>query len=202
MSNPFYVLETRSCSRDFWVFYRDNEDGYLTLRAEYQDLVCGKCGKFDVLSALKRGISPDVAPPWKRDSLVSDDHMLVVSAKTKEVLKSVNRLKAKFFPLPGASEFSIVHPVHILTPPADGKKGPVFQPRGRPCGECGRFKQVTYVRERFSVPRDVVFACLALECPKRPPLTVWIGSQAVVDAIKNAGLTGWSITTAKFKQDD
>ena len=201
MSGSFYDLEASTSRRGFYVFYESNANGALVLRKKYLDLVCEKCGKIDVSAALRRKIDQDVIPPGKCDAIESNDNMLIVSAKVQKALRSVPGLKAKFIPLPGASDFAVMYPTQILGPPAGGKKGPVFQPRGTSCKACGRFKQVTFAAKKFSVPGDVVLGAILLECPKRPHLITWIASQAVVDAIKADGLTGWRISKGRFKQE-
>lgn len=210
MSRSYHLLDTRDLRGGFWVFYEPQPKSRPVLRPEYGDLQCKRCKKLDGWAALRRGISPGIpARASRRDAVESDDGVLVVSSRSKNVLESVPGVEAEFFPFPASPDYWAVLPVRTFYPPPDGRiytpieprtEGEPFQLRSRACKKCGRFKEVTFNWEWFAVPDDVVLAGVVLEEPSWACDICWIASDEVADAIEAAGLSGWWIHRNAFKE--
>ncbi len=86
--SKWFTLSTHdvSLSQKFFVFFERTRDEGPVLRAEYRDLACPKCKKFNELAALERGINPEVKLRVQRDAVESEDGILVVSEKSKIAL--------------------------------------------------------------------------------------------------------------------
>lgn len=199
--NKWFTLSAHDVplSRKFFVFFERTRDEGPILRAEYRDLACPKCRKFDELAALERGINPEVKLRVQRDAVESEDGILVVSEKSKTALESVPGLQALFFPLPGSPGYYALYPIHLFrappdaqryTPMEDARPEDAFQVRSRPCQECGRLSSVTFMDEYFAVPEGVVLAGAMVEW-RHVVRTSWIGSESVANAIEARKLTGW-----------
>ena len=211
MSPKYYELDVCDWPKDYWVFWRlVSPQGPLELRPEYQEFVCRKCKRLDVVAALEKGISAEIAgPSTNRDVVTSCDHLDLVSSKTKTALETVPGLEARFFSFPSSPERFVMFPVRPIYPPREGRiftpieppvEGEPFQLRSHPCKKCGRFRELTFQSQWFTVPTGVVLAGILLESP-RCPLISWIGSQEVVNAIKTNDLKGWRIRKNAFRDE-
>ena len=50
-----------------WLFWYQDEAGYVRPSQFYADLVCELCGKLDEVAAINRGIDPNITIRSKRD---------------------------------------------------------------------------------------------------------------------------------------
>lgn len=202
MSNTFYSLYAGQTYEDCWVLWENPADAPFRIREEYHDLACPACGRLDTLAALQRGIGRDVKGPVSRvDAEDSQDAVRLVSRRARDVLEAVPGVDVHFFPLPGDPRYFAMHPKHMFYPPPDARLyGPVekptpgeaFQVRGAPCPKCKRPKCTTFVTMWFVPPPETVLAAASVEVGDVEGIS-WIGSQAVVDAIRKNKLTGWRI---------
>src|SRR5262249_8530997 len=69
-----------------WLFWYQDEAGYVRPRQFYVDLVCGLCGKLDEVVAINRGIDPSVIIKSKRDFIEMSDGLMTVSQHAKDVI--------------------------------------------------------------------------------------------------------------------
>lgn len=197
------VLPDLPARIEAWLFYERSTEAPRRpeVRTEYRDLVCRKCGRFDELAALDRGLSKGVkVPPIRRDAIPTNDGFVLVSTRAREVLLSVPGLTVRFFEIPSSNYF-VIYPDRLFVAPPNARlytpieppqPGDAFQVRGRPCRKCGRIRAMTFWLHWFDVPEDVVLVGAQIEC-RTPAWICWIASQAVVDAIKANRLTGWII---------
>lgn len=176
-------------------------EGPFVLRPEFADLACRRCGRIDLLAALRRGVPGDVVGPRKRpDAFNTDDHVLVVSARSVAVLDGVAPGKVLAFPLPGDPDYTVIYPTEIFRPPADARRytpvepavpGEPFQVRGRACKKCGRLESTTFRPEWFVAPAGFTLGAASVEVRRTGESLGWLGSEPVARALADAKLSGW-----------
>lgn len=210
----FYSLSTPDLSpaREAFLLLERHppRDGPPRVRGAYRHLACRRCDRVNELAALRAGVVADFRPPpLKADALTTADGFLVVTRRAHDALLAVPGLGVHAFPVPASPGHVVLFPERQFHPPPDARvytpveppqPGDAFQVRGRPCRGCDR-RPATFWLHRLDVPADVVLAGAMVEAGRHGVLVTWIASQAVADAIRGAGLTGWVIRPADADKD-
>lgn len=209
----FYSLDTPDLppACESWLLHERHPrpDGPPRVRDAYRHLRCRKCNRVDEPAALSAGVVADFRPPpLNVDAFTTNDWFLVVTRRAYDTLLGVPGLDVAALPAPASPGHLVLFPKRQFHPPPDARvytpvelpqPGDAFQVRGG-CRGCGR-RQTTFRLHWLDIPADVVLAGAMVE-PGWPGVSVtWIASQAVVDAIRGAGLTGWTIRPADADKD-
>jgi hypothetical protein len=141
-----------------WLFWYQDEGGYVWPRQFYADLVCSACGKLDEVAAINRGIDPSVTIKSKRDFIGMTDGLISVSKRAKEVFIGEGVKGLRFIPLPDEKHWVVWPEIRVKTDLS--KAG--FELVGPRCARCGRYREacVGPFSASLTVPDDpmVVFA--------------------------------------------
>lgn len=199
----FFSLDTLGPAQEPWLLYERDPAGRPRARDVYRRFVCRRCGRMNELAALATGVPVDFRPaPGGRDAASTADYHLLVTQKALDVLRAVPGTEVHAFPVPASPDHWVLFPARQLRPPADARlytpvepaePGEGFQVRGRACAGCGRHRQVTLRPEWLEVPADVVLAGAMVEVGWPGVAVTWIGSEAIANAIRRTGLTGWTL---------
>jgi len=179
-----------------WLFWYEDEAGYVRPRNFYADLVCGLCGKLDEVAAINRGIDPSVTIKSKRDFIEMSDGIMTVSLHAKEVIIGEGVKGLRFIPLPDQKHWVPWPEVRVKTDLS--KAGFEFEwPR---CSRCGRYRgaYVGPFSVSLAVPDDpmVVFAPEIWNESWRGRVLWLFAQEPVAKALKLKRLTGLDIMKA------
>src|SRR5688572_1160911 len=97
-SPDIFWISAADARRDYAVFYEHPAAGRPVLAAAYADLACRKCGKFEAIDALRRGITAR-PPKLTPDLMYSEDHVLLASDRARAALEATAPGTAEFFPI-------------------------------------------------------------------------------------------------------
>ena len=201
----FFTLDTPDPpqTHESWLLYDRDPAGRPRVRDVYRRLACRRCGRVDEPTALTAGVPADFRPPpGGRDAASTADYHLVV---TQRGARRPARGPGSRSPrVPGAG---VPWPLGAVPGPTDptADRRPAVHPgragraRGRvpgpgpACAACGRPRQVTLRPEWLEVPADVVLAGAMVEVGWPGVAVTWVGSEAVADAVRRVGLTGWTL---------
>jgi hypothetical protein len=200
--DSYFILDLEDLPHPLWVLREPWADAACPpLRPQYADLQCRRCGKFATPVALVRGVSADVrAPAGSVDAVRSNDDLLLVFQASRRLLERVAPAAARYFPLPGDSDYSVAYPNRIFFAPENARvykplepaaPGEAFQVRARPCPRCGRSKETTFQPQWFRIPADTTLAAAHVEIAAGNDSLVLIASAAVGQAIERSNLSGW-----------
>lgn len=152
----------------------------MTLRTEYRDLACSKCGKIDELQALERGLADDIEVPYERDFSSSFELLPIVSLRMRNLLAGWADA-IRYYALPAAPGYFVAMPHLLLWP---DPLNPAFRVFGQ-CAACGRSTEVVWGREPLTLDRQFDVGVFWFE-KHRGASAIWVVSQPVVRALKEA----------------
>lgn len=149
----YYWLTPKDQRYNNWLLYTESSSG-VSLRPEYKDLACSKCGKLDELEAIERGISPDTTLRTSSDYLMTDDGFVCVSEALRETLTSSGVSNITYLTIAGKTDYFIALPSVVS---ATDKETCDIEFH-RPCGECTRFRETCFfpALESLDIPTDAL----------------------------------------------
>lgn len=152
----------------------------MTLRSEYRDLACSKCGKIDEVQALERGLADGIEVPYDRDFSSSFELLPIVSLRMRNLL--AGRADAvRYYRLPAAPGYFVAVPRLVLWP---DPQNPAFRVFGQ-CAACGRHTEVVWGREPLTLDQQFDVGVFWFE-KHRGASGIWVVSQPVAKALKEA----------------
>jgi len=137
----------------------------------YKKYICLKCNTFEWHKATLNGINAIPKLPLKMPDFFLTSYLCayVVSAKAKDVMTSVAREEATFFPIPNFNSNFVLMPNRMILPPDtmplwqdEEAKGSPFCSSGPKCEVCGTYPEIYLTMRDFFVPNDVSFAGIYL----------------------------------------
>ncbi len=197
--DEYWSLDTYSRSSPCFILLHYDRTHGISVRDEYQKLMCPKCGRIDELKALRRGVSTSVQLPKNApDIFTSDDWLHVVSTRAKDTLDGVRGVKMKCFPIPDSDHWVLWPSKLFYAPgksdfrPAGGipVDSPAIKIRKPPCKTCGRLREVTWTSDDFIVPSPITLAGVYLDRARVVSIGVVI-SATVKQTLESAKITGW-----------
>jgi hypothetical protein len=178
---------------DSEVFFTEDADGRRVLRSLYQDLACTKCGKFDEISALNRGIDADLRINLENgsDFGATSDYVNVISRRFQSVLDELHVEGIRFVPCGDHGE-SIVVPMSVAATDIARCK---MDFRGRrPCAVCARYSITCFSPSvsAMTLPSKSMTLCVPSQRPetKSVSMLLLIMSEELATELRGRRLAG------------
>jgi hypothetical protein len=180
-----------------WLFWYEDDAGYVRPRQLYADLVCGACGKLDEIAAFARGIGPEVSIRSRRDFIELSDGMIAATKKVKDVFEQNHISGLRFVELPGGSTWALWPDTFVSVDMALAG----FQFVEPKCGVCGRYQEVCVgpLSQGLRIPDNplVVFASEVWNEDTRGRVLWLFAQEPVAKLLKKARLSGMEIIVAQ-----
>jgi hypothetical protein len=149
----YYIVCAANDGESDWLLYElPPAPAPLRVRNEYQDLVCGQCGKLDEYVALKRHVSPRFRIRMRTDWTASADEIYCVSRRIVDLIR-VNKISGvEFFKLPSQTDRFVMMPSLFVPVDLSHTEMKFF---GQ-CPQCRRYRETTGWPglTEMQIPRD------------------------------------------------
>jgi hypothetical protein len=179
-----------------WLFWYEDNAGYVRPREIYADLVCAVCGKLDEEAAISRGIDSSVAIRSKRDFIEMRDGLISASMRLRDAFNEEGLMGVRFIPLPDGNHSVLLPEVRVAT----DLNTAGFEFVGPKCATCGRYSEVLVgpLVPSLTVPDDpmVVFASEVWNENTRGRVLWLFAQEPVVKVLKKRRLSGLEIMSA------
>ena len=179
-----------------WLFWYEDDAGFLRPRQSYADLVCRACGKLDEIAAIKRGIDPGVTIKSRRDIIELSDGQIAVSGRAREVFQHAGIKGLRFIQIPNGNRTVLWPDVRVRTDPNTAG----FEFVDPKCYACGRYREICVgpLSCSLTVPDDpmVVFASEVWNENIRGRVLWLFAQRPVVDSLRKRRLSGLEIVSA------
>jgi len=176
----YYSFCTKDTRNFNSIFYHHN-DGKFLLRECYFDLLCKKCGKFDEIKSIKRGLAECDIHEKKVDMFGTEEGLICVSKRLKSILENagVKHLDYYFAPSARAAEYFIIIPTRAI--PVN-KQCYQFTKK---CNICGRYESVNGWPSslEMELPQEPLAICIP-DIPNEKPSGLYFDYMASEDVIK------------------
>jgi hypothetical protein len=144
MIRDAYLVTPHDSVNQVFLFRRVNSQGVLSVKDEYQDLVCKKCGKLDEKSALSRGFLGRVDVRSKRPFVLSTDDFYLLDQRAEQIFRDLLPNQIDFFPIP-STQFSVATPKIWIEP---HRSDAAFEFLDPTCIICGRPREVVFAKKK------------------------------------------------------
>ncbi len=176
-----YILIYPHDSRaELFLFSRDDPEGRRIVRPRYADLVCARCGKFDEMKALLRGIDADIVITTTRDMIGAIDGQYLVSRRLRDILDKHAASLVQYVDIPASPTYCVALPAYLIYP----KEGDsAYRIIGQPCRVCGRRMEVIWGSGVPKIPSGVTIGAFANES-RIGMAVVWFVSRELADVLR------------------
>src|SRR5690349_3667256 len=122
MSEHYFVLSTEDTKEPPRVLTRAVGGKGSEALPPFKNLVCSRCRKLDTLAALQRSIPRLLGVPSQRvDAQHSQDHLLLVSSRSRILFERTAAGSATYFAVPAVMDQHIMYPQRIFFAPGDSR---------------------------------------------------------------------------------